>query len=235
MSTPSANDSLEYLRIGFAFSGALLGSILGTPLIEWFKDQLGARRHWKSQRSEIIGTVRLVTGILSGFHEMRIEAFGRLETVELSESALARLAMFDFALLDDSLVKLAALHPADSSRSAAAQRLIQHIVVLKSYFQQLQSVQAVALTRIPDKTSCLSLSSSDREILEGSDNKYVAFQRFLGGIYARRLEIDPISLTTDREIINFERALKEHDVNETLEKARRLFAKYKESKSESDV
>ena len=70
------NEKVEYIRIGFAFAGALLGELLGTPFIEWFKDRLGAKRQWKTQRKDIVGTVRLTMGILRAFDELRIEAFG---------------------------------------------------------------------------------------------------------------------------------------------------------------
>ena len=222
MSTPSANDTVEYLKIGFSFGGALLGAIIGTPLIEWFKDHLGAKRQWKTQRNDIVATIRLISGILRGFDELRAEAFGfRWAECEYSQGGFERLSKFDFTLLDESLSKLSALHPEESSRSAAAQRLIQHLVVLKIYFQQLQTLPPVEITRIPGMTKCLGLSVEDMEILKLSDQKYIAFQRFLGGIYARRMGIDALSLSIDREIMAFEDAMAQHDQDEIQERLRK--------------
>ena len=221
--TPPVNEAIEYVKVGFAFGGALLGSILGTPLIEWFKDRLGASRQWKTQRNEIVGTIRLIAGILAAFNEHRIAAFGHSwDRVKYSERGFERLLAFDFALFNDSLAKLSALQPEDSARSAVAQRLIQHLVVLKGYFQQLQAIQAISITRIPDKSTYLGLSEEDVSLLKESDGKYTDFQRFLCGIYARRLGIDALSLAVDHEIVKFERAMHDHDLQQSMDEGQRL-------------
>ena len=230
---PPINETIEYVKVAFAFGGALLGSILGTPLIEWFKDRLGASRQWKTQRNEIVGTIRLIAGILSAFNEHRTAAFGySSDRIEYSERGFDRLVNFEFTLLNESLAKLSALQPEDSARSAVAQRLIQHLVVLKGYFQQLQAIQAIRITRIPDKSTYLGLSEEDTFLLKESDKKYTAFQRFLCGIYAKRLGIDAVSLAIDQEIIKFERAMHDHDLQQSMEEGQRLLAQLKAIRSE---
>jgi hypothetical protein len=116
MNGTGVNATLEYLKIGFAFSGALLGAIIGTPPVEWFKDRLGAQRQWKTQRNEIVATIRLIFGMLQAFREIQIDAFGLVDDTDLnceqySPSSFARLAKFDFKLLTDCLLKLSALQP----------------------------------------------------------------------------------------------------------------------------
>ncbi len=225
-SLPSSTADFEYLKLALAFFGTLFGAMIGTPFIDWCKDKIGARRSWETQRNEIIATIRLILGLVQAFREIQKAAFEG-PTGEVSSAALKRLQKFDFKLFDDSLMKLSALHPEESSQSAAAQRLIQHLVVAKLHLEQVQDISPVAITKIsatpvrilengrptfiPDKPNCLSIAEEDQKIIQSSDDAYVALTRFLSGIYAPRLGIEPMSLILDKEIIEFEHKMSEYD------------------------
>lgn len=230
------NETLEYIRIGFAFSGALLGALIGTPLVEWFKDQLGARRQWKTQRHDIVGTLRLTLGVLRAFAELRAEAFGLPgQPVVVSIPAFRRLAEFDLACLDSHSLKLSSLHPDDSARSAVAQRLVQHLFVLKTYLRQLQCLELVPITRMPENEVYFGLSDDDQSTLNASDAKYVALQRFLAGIYAQRLDINPLSLIVDEEVVNHEFAMASHDAAASQQELERHIREYRRATNKPDA
>jgi hypothetical protein len=232
----TVNDTLEYLKIGFAFSGALLGAIVGAPLVELFKDRIGAKRQWENQRNEIVSTIRLILGILNAFDNVRKQAFGKVAlastaSLEISPVHFARLKKFDFTAFNDSVVKLSALHPEESKKSAAAQRLIEYLFSLKSYFECLQVVTPISVTRYEDKTTYLSLTENHQEFLKASDDEFRSLRRFLKEIYAQRMGIDRYSFTLDQEISKFEMDL----ANFYVEEAKRsLLEEYQKENSVGD-
>lgn len=88
-------------------------------------------------------------------------------------------------------------------------------------------------TFIHDKPNHLSLTKEDQELIEASDKKYVAFTRFLYGIYAHRLGIKPISLILDEEIMKFEQEMSDYDLTrhqQILEDAITAYNRLKDSK-----
>lgn len=223
--TVEATENIEYLKIAFAFGGALVGGAIGTPLIEWFKDRLGAKRQWKTQRNEIVATLRLMIGILEAFRELRISAFGWPGApVEFSHSGFESLKLFDFTLFNNSLVKLSALHPDDSSRSAVGQRLVQYLIVLGVRFRQLQSITPVIVTQWRDKATYPSLSEDDQKTLQESDQEFDEFKSFLYILYARRLGIDQLSLILDKEVSEFIDAMRQARIKNKVDELHRLQA-----------
>jgi hypothetical protein len=213
------NESLEYLKIGFAFGGALLGSVIGTPMVEWFKDLLGARRTWKNQRREILSTIRLILGILRAFYEIRASAFGpKAEEPSYSERGFARLRKFDFSLFNQSMVKLSSIHPDDSAHSAIGQRLIQHLIVVQSHFEQMQSIKAISIRKTNENPSGFDLRDVDKIILVEAETKYLELNYFLRGLYAQRLGIKPKSLMIDDEIRDFENKIAKHVASQSTKK-----------------
>lgn len=228
MDAPQVNEKLEYLKIGFAFAGTLIGALIGAPLIEQFKARLGAREAWKAQSHEIVGTLRLIMGIVGAFDELRREAFGATDEVpRISMPALSRLRQFDFAQFDANVGKLAVLHPNDSKRSAVAQRLVQHLLVLRSHFRQLQTLEPITGVDLAQRSKFLGLSEMDTETLRRHDKRRVDLGRFLIGIYATRLGIQPMSLMIDTEIFQFEDAMSRYDLEESRRELAEQIAKFK--------
>jgi hypothetical protein len=214
-----ATHPIEYYKIGFAFLGALLGAAVGTPFVEWFKDKLGARRQWENQRNEIVSTLRLILGILKAFDEIRWKAFKNVSSalpaeMKISAFDFERLNKFDFILFDQSLAKLSALSPEESRKSAAAERLIQYLLSLRSYFEGLKGLVPVSLDGRQQGTSYLSLAEIDRVMVMHSDHEFMAFKRFLLGLYAERFGIDEDSLVYDHDIMDFEKTMLDEDIKE---------------------
>ena len=74
--------------------------------------------------------------------------------------------------------------------------------------------------------------AEDEALLKESDKKYTAFQRFLCGIYAKRIGIDTISLAIDPEIMQFEQAMNEYDLQQSMDEGQRLMEQYKKMRTE---
>ena len=123
--------------------GGLLGALVGGPLVEWLKDQLGARRAWQAQKAATIATLRGVIARCDAFFELYDE--GVNTTARRPEAAAeyrAILSTFDLDSLTEDIKGLSALNLAASERSAAAQSLVQQAVVLINLMGQVKRSNA---------------------------------------------------------------------------------------------
>ena len=186
--------TLEYLKLLIPFLGALLGAVIGTPLIEVFKDRLLANRLWKNQRNEIISTVRLVNGMLIGFNELRFGAFGGpKQGYKVSLEYAAALKAYSLDILKEQLPKLASLHPKSADTQAAGQYLIKHLLRLQAHCENIKSIQPVNV-RSEDGEDTVELSQSDLKTLASYDSQFIALGRFLYHVYAKEMHINQGSL-----------------------------------------
>ena len=136
-------DSVKVFSALMAGIGALLGAMIGGPLLEWFKDQIGARRSWQSRRAEIIAALRLVFARCDAFLEL-YDAGTHVANrdPEAATAYRASLAHFDFLKLIEKVDTLAPLDPSTSVRSAAGQYLVQQLSLLLSLLTQLKALTA---------------------------------------------------------------------------------------------
>jgi hypothetical protein len=202
----------NYIQIAFTFAGGLLGAAVGNPIVEWFKDRLAAQRHWQTQQEEIVSTIRLIGGVIEAFREIEKDAFCWTDRASVEEPlsyyprGCARLANFDLTLIDQSLNKLAALHPVESRQSAIGQRLIHHLMVLKTDFEEIKKIGPVKRSSPEEK---LPLSIDASRLITESEERVWYFEQFLSELYAKRMGIDGLSLIYDLEVRSFDRRLRQ--------------------------
>jgi hypothetical protein len=183
---------------------ALFGGLVSVPLAEVWKDTIGAGRQWRTQRSEIITTLRMVLGLLDAFSQVRGEAFEPIEGLPLSfkfrKEAAERLCRFNLEFIDTSLLKLAVLHPKQSERSGAAQRLIQEIVVLRGHCEQVKLVACAQVKKSSEHEGILALSDFDKSKFDQTNRAFETLRWFLIAVYCDRIKIDGFSTFYDLEI-----------------------------------
>lgn len=222
------SEQVEYIRIAMAFLGALFGAAIGGPLIEWTKDKLGAQRQWLTRRQEIISTLRYLLGTLRAFDEIRSEAFPK-GTHTVSRTALSRLSSFSFVDFHRLVEKLSSLHPTDLEKSAAGQRLVQHLISFHLILQQVKDFKPITASIYPNNEPILVLSDEDQDLLKKSDEKYIDLQQFIIGIYSSRLGVNGMTLTIDPEIIKYENDLGKYKLEKSIGEFRKQYDNYKEN------
>lgn len=184
-------DNLKVLAVLASAVGALVGALVGAPLLEWFKDRLGARRSWYSRRADIIATVRLVLARCDAFMELYRHATN-VATRDADAAAAYRLSMANFDLdnLSDKIDRLSALDPSVSHRSGASQYLVQRMTRLVG---SLAALRALVASQTTPSTVEGKLHDDVKENL--SDTKV-----FVGTLYSDALGIKGSISVYDAEI-----------------------------------
>jgi hypothetical protein len=202
----TTDPNLDYIRVAFVFAGALLGGVLDTPIIELFKDRLGESRRWNTQKADIISSLRLVMGILDAIEEVKAEAFGVLysgassypnNVPKYSKSAFSRLKNFNFKLIDESIQKLSAVHPKESTKSAVSQRMVQYLLVIRGH---LDEVKKVSPQNVQFSGSSFVLDPDDNDVLKSYDKISRGFHIYVSGVYADTMGITKTSIILDKKV-----------------------------------
>lgn len=194
------------------FVGGMLGGLIFSPLLELLKDRIGAQRAWLKQRTEIVQTIRLVLGLFSGFLDLADNAYGTKAKYfpERAKPYVKLLQTYELSIAKNRIARLAELHPRDSQTSGISQQLI---AIFTATFAALLAVQKMQpRLGIPDPTLPKSMQASilnaDDEIIYKvaiESNRQLII--YLGGVFARRLELDPFSLMADPEVTAFNREI----------------------------
>jgi hypothetical protein len=237
---PPSGETFDTLKTVLTFVAGMFGAVLGTPVIEWFKDRLGAKRQWQNQQNEIICTVRLVMGILGAFHDIREKAFpdvtdeiliGRASVSKLEFELLKK---FDLHIISESIPKLSALAPADSKRSQAAQRFIEHLVTVRSYFEALQTIVPIDVVSLSTGEPGLGLLESDKKLVRDGDQCFTHCKQFLAGYYGPKLGFKSFSTILDPEIWEFEDRIRAYELEAGQKKIREAMNVVKEKKMKTE-
>jgi hypothetical protein len=105
-----ANWSLELLKIGAAFLSGVTGVVLGTPLVEMFKDHLQAWRGLEIQKKEIVENLEALFGtaqhVVQRVYASHVESGLTDDERALAVSALSHI---DFKDVDAKVSKLSPL------------------------------------------------------------------------------------------------------------------------------
>jgi hypothetical protein len=214
--TPTPETALGYnvetLRLLLTFAAAMFGAVIGQPIVELFKDILGAKRQWTNQRNEIVSTLRFVMGSLDAFHEIRRHAFPKVVPHKppmggglISPIDFERLRKFDLNVISGSLPKLSSLTPRTSEKSKAGQRLIQYLLSIRSYFEAVQAIVPHKTENTKGELLGLALSEDDEQLVKDSDSNFTDFRNFVASNYAQKLEVqDSFSFLTDPEVVDTE-------------------------------
>lgn len=195
------------------FLGAVLGSIIGTPIIEAFKDRLVANRQWKTQRKDLIEKVRFVTANIDAFWELKGQCVGDAARFFPEKAPIYLQAMRSFELNPALEVtrQLAVLAPGKSENSNIAQYLVHLLLILLTLMKNLQAAKG------PELPS---------ELMQEIDQKFEEFKLFLGSQYGKAVGIDGLGLLINQEIVGFRRVVSEMRSAEAGARLRRALKDY---------
>src|SRR5438876_644239 len=114
----------EIISALIAAVAAFTGALIGGPLLERFKDRLGASRSWSSRKAEIVATLRLVLAQCDAFLEL-FDSYQNIQPRTPAVAAQYRAAMSSFGIAAAlaPITGLTYLDPDFHQRSSAGQHL----------------------------------------------------------------------------------------------------------------
>jgi hypothetical protein len=189
----SAVSDIDHLKLWVPFVGGLLGGLLGSPILELFKDRLAAWRIWQVKRKEVIEALRFINTHLEAFWELRrncfserIDARNRSDVIGTNPDLyLDPLQKFDLTETSKSIKVLIELRPGESEKKAIAQYLVQQLLVLIALIKSIQSAGR----------------SCSENLLKEADDRFKELQFFLVSAYAEACGVQGMRLVPDSKVM----------------------------------
>lgn len=184
--TPAPEVAASVYQVWLPFIGGLVGALIGPPFLEFLKDRISSSRAWKKQEHEITSTLRYVLGVLNGFYELRLVAFGTSKNnFRFSAPAASALSGYALAPVLEKAYQLVFVHPSASDKQVLGQYLSKHLSLMHAQCQSIVQLHA-SLQEFQDYPR-LELQDDERRTLAEFDAQYRYFQIFLYHVYAKEM------------------------------------------------
>jgi hypothetical protein len=202
-------------------AAAVFVGMVASPILEYLKSQLAARRATLSAKRDLVVQLRVTLGYLDAFLSQLDRALLRSGAEagwgEPDLTAWTAMQCFDFSPVIAKVDGLAALELAHSENSAVGQSLISRLLLTVSSFEQIKTASLVQYQSIGTKnknTPTFGLDESGIKAVKYARQCNIDLRGFIVGPYSEILNIENrFSLVFDKRIMEFDRIMREHNLN----------------------
>lgn len=186
---PPPDVTTTTLQVWLPLVGALIGSLVGPPILEFLKDRISAFRAWKKQQHEITSTLRYVLGLLNGFYELRLLAFGSPRNdFKFNAAAADALSTYEITAIVEKAHQLAFVHPSAPDKQVLGQYLSKYLLLMHAHCNSLVALHSSLRTF--QEYPQIEIEADERLALLQFDKQYRDLLIFLYAIYAKELNLE---------------------------------------------